>query len=115
MDYFYTIQKLTLAFNDLALGEDDIRYRLVRAYHTVHLLEENDFPENLKEDWIKFENGINEWEPGILDINIRQIYDMEEKTVLKDEKKKNAKVLAKILLELYCKLLKNPAVSKMFA
>lgn len=106
MEYFYTIEKLTNALQSLALGEEDIRYRLVDACIEINTLEENDFPEDLKKKWIDFKNGTTKKGPFFLAIDGRQTKTAEENTLI-NGRKKTAKVLATKLFELYWEVSEN--------
>jgi len=49
--YSYVQEKLFEAVYALAVGQKDVRWRLVRAYFACHVLEPKDFPEEFQKDW----------------------------------------------------------------
>ena len=51
IDYSYVTEKLTNAVGALAMGTGDIHSRLYNAFLLMHTLNQDDFPDNLKEDW----------------------------------------------------------------
>ncbi len=50
-DYSYVQEKLFNAVYALAVGEKDVRYRLVNAHLTCHMLCPDDFPVEFQNDW----------------------------------------------------------------
>ena len=52
MNNDYVIEKLTDAMDALTTGCGDVRSRVKNAFWLMHTLQERDFPDNLKEDWL---------------------------------------------------------------
>jgi hypothetical protein len=50
--YNYTREKLTTSIRLLTLGSGDIKQRLIEAYMQFQVLQERDFPEHLRADYI---------------------------------------------------------------
>lgn len=63
--YSYTNEKLTQAVYLLAVGSGDVRERLISAYMEFHTLTENDFPEELKKDWLDINKALTKYPPFI--------------------------------------------------
>ena len=58
-DAGYALQKLELSVNDLAIGSGNIKGRLTAIFREhLHVLREDDFPDNLRDDWIRIKNKI---------------------------------------------------------
>lgn len=58
----YALQKLSLAIDEMTIGEGDIKSRLRRAYRHMSAISERDFPEELKKDWISIKSRLTKRE-----------------------------------------------------
>jgi muramoyltetrapeptide carboxypeptidase LdcA involved in peptidoglycan recycling len=65
MRHTYAIEKLSAAKSILSSRKGDIRSRLLDAYLKFHTLSEDDFPEDLKDDWLYVHNGLTSEKPTI--------------------------------------------------
>ena len=54
----YALGNLESAVYELAVGQGDVRSRLIEAHRVLSPLSENDFPEELAADWLWIDN---EW------------------------------------------------------
>jgi hypothetical protein len=58
----YALEKFNLAIYDLTVGEDDVKWRLQRAFRHLNAVSERDFPEELKDDWQSIINRLTKRE-----------------------------------------------------
>jgi hypothetical protein len=63
MRHSYAREKFGVAVNSLATGTSDLNDRIWNAYLSFHTLTENDFPDELKEDWLEIHNSLTVEEP----------------------------------------------------
>lgn len=62
----YALQKLELSVIDLAVGEGDVRSRLSNIYYDhLHVLREQDFPDEFKREWASIDKALNAKGPRI--------------------------------------------------
>lgn len=62
-DSYYALEKLNQAVRLLAIGEGDVRSRLNEAYLVFHPVQERDFPDHLKKDWMWICEQLTRFEP----------------------------------------------------
>lgn len=71
-NYYYANEKLIIALGILATGEGDIRSRLSSAFYACHTLTLDDFPEDLKGNWIWIEKQMTRYGPKYINDEIFQ-------------------------------------------
>jgi hypothetical protein len=59
--YTYIKEKLSLAIEQLALGEKDVRDRLATVYQTLCIIDDRDLPAELQGDWQFFISGMTKY------------------------------------------------------
>jgi hypothetical protein len=63
MRHSYAKEKMGVAVRALATSQKNIRERIWTAYLSFHTLKEDDFPEELREDWNFIETHLTREEP----------------------------------------------------
>ena len=63
MKYSYAREKLGVAIETMAIGEGDVRQRLLQAYMSFHPLNSNHFPQEFQERWEWIEKQITKFGP----------------------------------------------------
>jgi hypothetical protein len=87
-NYLYAKQKLNLVLRILAVGTEDIRYRLRDAYSAeLHVLKETDFPRTLQKEFSWIIDKIRNY----------RLHGDSDKTNKKITKSTGAKIAYKIL------------------
>ena len=61
--YYYALEKLSNAVRILAVSEGDVRSRLLTAYQEFHTLREDDFPQELRADYVWILNELTKRKP----------------------------------------------------
>ena len=56
--YLYAKEKFIDAVHELSTSKEDIKTRLLNAYDKLRILEESDFPDELKNDWLWIEEQV---------------------------------------------------------
>ena len=104
-DYFYVREKLFNAVHILAIGEKNVRSRLVNAYSTCHTLSPEDFPDEFQNDWKWVIKQLTKSGP-VLNHKGKMWIGSVENTMSIIKNKTGSKI-AKKIFDLYCELNKE--------
>lgn len=97
----YAVEKLGLAIYELAIGAEDIKIRLKRAFRHICAVDRNDLPEALAKDWgsiiDRLTKRVSKWKGTEYDEGRLKatLYRMHKKTAVK---------IAKDIVELHSQL-----------
>jgi len=100
--YNYAREKLFSAIETLATLSGDVRSRLFAAYSAFHPLREDDFPDELKEDWRWIERSLTKFGP-IYNYKGEVVVGSVEKT-LKRIRNRTGEKIARRLFHLFYEL-----------
>lgn len=94
--FSYANIQLKLAINDLAIGEGDIRSRLSDIYgNYFYKLNENDFPQELKNEWLNIIDSMSKLGSRVL--YGKQIHTPVENTMMRIKNKTGSRIAERII------------------
>ncbi|MDD5681159.1 MAG: hypothetical protein PHI59_07960 [Candidatus Omnitrophica bacterium] len=104
-NYSYVREKLFDGVYLLAVGQKDVRRRLIRAYLACHTLRAKDFPEEFRKDWEWIEKQLTKYGPVLNHKGEVWIGSVENTmTIIKN---KTGSKIAKKIFDLYCAMHKD--------
>jgi hypothetical protein len=103
MRFQYAKGKLRQAIYELTIGEGDIRKRLVDAFNLFYILNNDDFPNELREDWGWINRELNKY-GALIDEKGTVIVGSVQNTMWHIKNKTGTKIAIKIV-DLYLRLL----------
>ena len=92
------LKELELAVIDLATGEENIKVRLLGVFRNrLHIVNEEDFPDSLKDDWIWIKRKVTKDGPEI-DSDGNIYFGSIENTIKAMRKKTGSEIAGKIVV-----------------